>query len=58
VTSAAPEAGIPVSTAANSRAHPGVHYPIDVIAGSLTGEALALLTLAALARRRRRRLDG
>ena len=62
VASAAPEAGIPVSTAATlvaySRVHTGVHYPIDVIAGSLTGEALALLTVAALARRRRRRLDG
>jgi membrane-associated phospholipid phosphatase len=62
VASAAPEAGIPVSTAATlvaySRVHTGVHYPIDVIAGSLTGEALALLTGAALARRRRRRLDG
>jgi membrane-associated phospholipid phosphatase len=61
VASAAPEAGIPVSTAATlvaySRVHTGVHYPLDVIAGSLTGEALALLTVAALARRRRR-LDG
>ena len=58
VASAAPEAGIPVSIAATlvaySRVHTGVHYPIDVIAGSLTGEALALLTVAALARRRRR----
>jgi undecaprenyl-diphosphatase len=62
VASAAPEAGIPVRIAAAlvaySRVHTGVHYPIDVIAGSLTGEALALLTGAALARRRRRRLDG
>ena len=58
VASAAPVAGIPVSTAATlvaySRVHTGVHYPLDVIAGSLTGEALALLTVAALARRRRR----
>ena len=62
VASAAPEAGIPVSTAATlvaySRVHTGVHYPVDVIAGSLTGEALALLTVAALARRRRRRVDA
>ena len=62
VASAAPEAGIPVSTAATlvaySRVHTGVHYPVDVIAGSLTGEALALLTVAALARRRRRRADA
>ena len=62
VASAAPEAGIPISTAATlvaySRVHTGVHYPIDVIAGSLTGEALALLTVASLARWRRRRLDG
>jgi membrane-associated phospholipid phosphatase len=61
VASAAPAAGIPVSTAATlvaySRVHTGVHYPLDVIAGSLTGEALALLTVGALARRRRR-LDG
>ena len=61
VASAAPAAGIPVSTAATlvaySRVHTGVHYPLDVIVGSLTGEALALLTVAALARRRRR-LDG
>src|SRR4029453_6662640 len=61
VASAAPPAGIPVSTpatlAASSRVHTGVHSPLDVIAGSLTGEALALLTVAALARRRRR-LDG
>jgi membrane-associated phospholipid phosphatase len=61
VASAAPQAGIPLSTAATlvaySRVHTGVHYPLDVIAGALTGEALALLTVTALARRRRR-LDG
>lgn len=57
VSSAVPQAGIPVSTAAMlvaySRVHTGVHYPLDVIAGSLAGEALALLTVTALARRRR-----
>jgi undecaprenyl-diphosphatase len=39
---------------AYSRVHTGVHYPIDVIAGSLTGAAIAPLTVAALNRRARR----
>jgi membrane-associated phospholipid phosphatase len=40
-----PAAGIPLSAAATvvaySRVHTGVHYPIDVIAGSVTGGTLA-----------------
>jgi undecaprenyl-diphosphatase len=56
-----PEAGIPLTGAAAlvaySRVHTGVHYPVDVIAGSVTGVALTPLAVAALegARRRRRR---
>jgi membrane-associated phospholipid phosphatase len=54
-----PEVGLPVSAAATlvaySRVHTGVHYPVDVIAGVLTGETLAQLTVAALERRRGRR---
>ena len=52
-----PVAG-PIQTLATlvaySRVHTGVHYPIDVIAGSLTGAAIAPLTVAALNRRTRR----
>ena len=59
VATAWPEAGIPVSIAATlvaySRVHTGVHYPVDVIAGVVTGEMLAQLTVAALERRRGRR---
>jgi len=51
-----PAAGIPLSAAAAlvaySRVHTGVHYPADVIAGSVTGVALSPLALAALRRRR------
>ncbi len=36
---------------AYSRVHAGVHYPADVLAGSLLGGALAQLTTNALARR-------
>lgn len=36
---------------AYSRVHTGVHYPGDVVAGSLLGTALAQLTTDALARR-------
>jgi membrane-associated phospholipid phosphatase len=58
VAAAAPEAGIPLSGAAAlvaySRVHTGVHYPIDVIAGSVAGGALAPLAVTALERRRRR----
>jgi membrane-associated phospholipid phosphatase len=51
-----PAAGIPLSAAAAlvaySRVHTGVHYPADVIAGSVTGVALSPLALAASRRRR------
>lgn len=50
-----PEAGIPLSGAAAivaySRVHTGVHYPVDVIAGTVVGSAVAQLTVAVLARR-------
>ena len=53
-----PAAGIPIralaALVAYSRVHTGVHYPGDVIAGSLTGGALAHFTTQALDRRRRR----
>jgi membrane-associated phospholipid phosphatase len=56
VASALPEAGIPLSAAASlvaySRVHTGVHYPLDVIAGSVTGMALAPLAVAAIERSR------
>ncbi|HEY7633456.1 MAG TPA: phosphatase PAP2 family protein [Thermoleophilaceae bacterium] len=52
-----PAAGIPLSAAAAvvgySRVHTGVHYPADVIAGSITGASLA--PIAILLRRRSRR---
>jgi membrane-associated phospholipid phosphatase len=58
VASALPEAGIPLSAAATlvaySRVHTGVHYPVDVIVGSVTGAALAQLVVAALDRLRKR----
>lgn len=51
-----PQAGIPLTAAASlvaySRVHTGVHYPLDVVAGSVTGVALAPLAIAALERRR------
>jgi membrane-associated phospholipid phosphatase len=62
VATAWPEAGLPLSAAATlvgySGVHPGVHYPVDVIAGSLTGTTLAPLTAAALGRRRGRGASG
>ena len=35
---------LPAATVAYSRVHTGVHYPGDVIAGSLTGIFLAKIT--------------
>jgi undecaprenyl-diphosphatase len=51
-----PPAAIPLralaALIAYSRVHTGVHYPGDVIAGALTGTALAQVTTHALDRRR------
>ena len=56
VATAAPAAGIPLSAlaalVAYSRVHTGVHYPLDAIAGSVSGVALASRAVAALERRR------
>ncbi len=41
---------VPAATVAYSRIHTGVHYPGDVIAGSLTGFVVARATTAALRR--------
>jgi membrane-associated phospholipid phosphatase len=55
----APAAGIPLhgvaTLVAYSRVHTGVHYPIDAIAGSVLGAALAPLATVALDRRGARR---
>jgi undecaprenyl-diphosphatase len=59
VATALPEAGIPLTTAAAlvaySRVHTGVHYPVDVIAGSVAGTAVAQVVVAVIDRGRRRR---
>lgn len=59
VAAESPQAGIPLSLVASlvaySRVHTGVHYPLDVVAGSVTGTALAPFAVAALNRRRRAR---
>ena len=56
VAAAAPQAGLILNVAAAvvaySRVHTGVHYPGDVIAGSLTGAALAPIAVSALRRLR------
>jgi len=53
-----PTVGIPVHAAAAgvgySRVHVGVHYPVDVIVGSVVGSALAPVATAMLNRRRAR----
>jgi undecaprenyl-diphosphatase len=58
VSAALPAAGIPLSAlaalVAYSRVHTGVHYPVDVIAGSVSGVSLAPLAIAALNRCRER----
>jgi undecaprenyl-diphosphatase len=59
VATAFPEAGIPLSSAAvlvaYSRVHTGVHYPVDVIAGSVTGATVAQLVVAMVDGNRKRR---
>jgi membrane-associated phospholipid phosphatase len=59
VATATPAAGLPLSAAAAlvaySRVHTGVHYPVDVIAGTVTGTALAQVVVAVLDGRRKRR---
>ena len=57
VATALPQAGVPLTglaaVVAYSRVHTGVHYPGDVIAGSVAGAALAPMAVAALERRSR-----
>jgi undecaprenyl-diphosphatase len=54
VATASPEAGIPLygaaSVVAYSRVHTGVHYPLDVIVGAVTGVAMAPLAARAVER--------
>lgn len=54
VSAASPATGIPLSAlaalVAYSRVHTGVHYPLDVVAGSVSGVSLAPLAVAALER--------
>lgn len=58
VATSSPAIGIPLSAlaalVAYSRVHTGVHYPIDAVAGSVTGVAIAPLAVAALERHRQR----
>jgi membrane-associated phospholipid phosphatase len=57
VSTALPAVGIPLSALASlvaySRVHTGVHYPLDAVAGSVSGVSLAPLAVAALERGRR-----
>src|SRR5947209_2174102 len=57
-----PQAGLPVTAVAAlvaySRVHTGVHYPGDVIAGSIIGGGLAPAIVAAVDRRRSRPVAG
>lgn len=59
VATAFPEAGIPLTAAgalvAYSRVHTGVHYPLDVIAGSLAGTMMAQITVSLVDHGRTRR---
>lgn len=56
VASVMPEVGALLNAGAAlvaySRVHTGVHYPVDVIAGSVVGTALGQITVAALDHRR------
>jgi membrane-associated phospholipid phosphatase len=58
VMRALPTVGIPLHAAAAvvaySRVHTGVHYPLDVIVGSVLGSALSPVATTALDRRRAR----
>ena len=59
VSTAAPGPGIPLRALAAivgyTRVHTGVHYPIDVMAGSVAGDALAPVAVALLDHFRARR---
>lgn len=61
VATTAPAVGVPLNAVAAlvaySRVHTGVHYPIDAIAGSVAGGALAPIAVAALEHRRRQATD-
>ena len=59
VTRELPTVGIPLHAVAvlvaYSRVHTGVHYPLDVVAGSVLGSSLSPVVTTALDRRRARR---